>query len=271
VSDEQRSAARRSTAPGTKAAAAPASSALGPLPRHVAIIMDGNGRWAQQRGLGRVQGHRRGKESVREIVETAREIGIQVLTLYAFSTENWERPEREVGALMKLLRHYVRSELGKMMKHGIRLRAIGNLRRLPKEVLADLRQAEQRTRGNAGMTVQLAVSYGAREEIVAAARKLARGVRDGEIAPEDIDEEAFSSALMTAGLPDPDLLIRTSGEMRISNFLLWQIAYAEIYVTDTLWPDFRRSEFLAALDDYRRRERRFGRTAGQLAGLGAED
>jgi undecaprenyl diphosphate synthase len=231
----------------------------------VAIIMDGNGRWATRRGLSRVQGHRRGKGSVREIVETAREVGIEVLTLYAFSTENWERPEREVGALMRLLRRYVRSELGKMMRHGIRLRAIGNLRRLPKEVLADLRSAEQQTRGNTAMTVQLAVSYGSREEIVGAARRLARKVRDGAIAPEDIDEESFSDALMTAGLPDPDLLIRTSGEMRLSNFLLWQAAYSEIYVTDVLWPDFRRAEFLAALDEYARRERRFGRTAEQLA------
>jgi undecaprenyl diphosphate synthase len=231
----------------------------------VAIIMDGNGRWATQRGLTRVQGHRKGKESVREIVETAREIGIEVLTLYAFSTENWERPEREVGALMALLRRYVRSELGKMMKNGIRLVAIGNLRRLPKEVLADLRAAEHQTRRNAGMTVQLAVSYGSREEIVAAARRLARQVRDGQIAAEDIDEDMFASSLMTAGVPDPDLLIRTSGEMRVSNFLLWQIAYSELYVTDVLWPDFRRPEFLAALDDYARRERRFGRTAAQIA------
>lgn len=234
------------------------------LPRHVAIIMDGNGRWATQRGLTRVQGHRRGKESVREIVETAREIGVEVLTLYAFSTENWERPEREVGALMGLLRRYVRSELSKMMRHGIRLRAIGNLRRLPKEVLADLRGAEHTTRANKGMLVQLAVSYGAREEMVAGARKLARQVRDGVIAPEDIDEAAFSSCLMTAGVPDPDLLIRTSGEMRLSNFLLWQVAYSELYVTETLWPDFRREQFLAALEDYSRRERRFGKTAEQL-------
>jgi len=235
------------------------------LPRHVAIIMDGNGRWATQRGLSRVQGHRRGKESVREIVETAREVGLEVLTLYAFSTENWERPEREVGALMRLLRRYIRSELAKMMRHGIRLKAIGNLRRLPKDVLADLRAAEQTTRGNTGMVVQLAVSYGAREEIIAAARRLARRVRDGAMSPEDIDEESFSDSMMTAGLPDPDLLIRTSGEMRLSNFLLWQVAYSELYVTDTLWPDFRRDHFLAALEDYKRRERRFGKTTAQVA------
>jgi undecaprenyl diphosphate synthase len=241
------------------------------LPRHVAIIMDGNGRWAAQRGLSRVQGHRRGKESVREIVETAREIGIEVLTLYAFSTENWERPEREVGALMRLLRRYVKSELGKMMRHGIRLRAIGNLRRLPKDVLADLRAAEHTTRHNTGMTVQLAVSYGAREEIVAAVRRVARRVRDGLLAPEDIDETVVSDALMTSGLPDPDLLIRTSGEMRVSNFLLWQIAYSELYVTSDLWPDFRREQFLAALEDYGRRERRFGKTTAQLEKSGDPD
>lgn len=235
------------------------------LPRHVAIIMDGNGRWAMQRGLTRVQGHRRGKGSVREIVETAREMGIEVLTLYAFSTENWERPEREVGALMRLLRRYVRSELTKMMRNGIRLRAIGNLRRLPKDVLADLREAEHATRVNTGMTVQLAVSYGGREEIVLAVRRIARKVRDGVLAAEDIDEKLFSASLMTSDVPDPDLLIRTSGEMRLSNFLLWQVAYSELYVTDVLWPDFRRKEFLAALDDYRRRERRFGKTTAQLA------
>jgi undecaprenyl diphosphate synthase len=235
------------------------------LPRHVAIIMDGNGRWATQRGLGRIEGHRRGEKSVREIVTTARELGIQVLTLYAFSTENWERPEREVGALMGLLRRYIRSELRRMMRNGIRLRAIGNLRRLPREVLADLRAAEQATRANTGMVVQLAVSYGAREEMVAAVRRLARRVRDGVMEAEAIDEEAISSSLMTGGLPDPDLLIRTSGEMRLSNFLLWQVAYSELYVTDTLWPDFRREHFEAALAEYQRRERRFGKTSAQVA------
>lgn len=226
--------------------------------------MDGNGRWATQRGLSRVQGHRRGKDSVKEIVETAREIGVEFLTLYAFSTENWERPEREVEVLMRLLRHYLRSEVDKMMRHGIRLRAIGNLRRLPRDVLAELRAVEQRTRGNDGMTVQLAVSYGSREEIVAAVRRLARKVRDGSLAPEHIDEAAISDSLMTAGIPDPDLLIRTSGEMRLSNFLLWQVAYTELYVTEVLWPDFRRPQFLEALADYKRRERRFGKTGEQL-------
>lgn len=237
------------------------------LPRHVAVIMDGNGRWATGRGLTRVQGHRRGKESVREIVETAREIGIEVLTLYAFSSENWNRPEREVGALMSLLRRYLRTELKKMMRYEIRLRAIGNLRKLPSDVLTELRQVERQTRNNKRMTVQLAVSYGGREEIVRAARALAREVRDGNLKPEQIDEDSFAGALDTAGIPDPDLLIRTSGEQRISNFMMWQLAYTEIYITDILWPDFRRDEFLAAMESYKERQRRFGLTAEQTSEL----
>jgi undecaprenyl diphosphate synthase len=235
------------------------------LPRHVAIIMDGNGRWATRRGLSRIQGHRRGKDSVRAIVEKARELGIEYLTLYAFSSENWQRPAREVGALMQLLRRYLRSEVAKMMRYGIRLRAIGNLRKLPSAVLSEMREVERKTARNDRMTVLLAVSYGSREEITRAARALARRVRDGALAAEDLDEEVFASALGTAGIPDPDLLIRTSGEMRLSNFLLWQLAYTEIYVTDTLWPDFREPEFLLALEDYKRRQRRFGRTTEQLA------
>ena len=236
------------------------------LPRHVAIIMDGNGRWATRRGLSRIQGHRRGKDSVRVVVEKAREIGIQYLTLYAFSSENWQRPEREVGALMQLLRRYLRSELAKMMRYGIRLRAIGNLRKLPAEVARELREVERKTAQNDRMTVLLAVSYGAREEITAAARKLARQVRDGTLSPEDIGDERFASALATAGIPDPDLLIRTSGEMRLSNFLLWQLAYTELVVTETLWPDFREKELLAAIEEYQRRQRRFGKTTEQVAG-----
>jgi len=230
--------------------------------------MDGNGRWATRRGLSRVQGHRRGKESVRAIVEKARELGIEYLTLYAFSSENWQRPEREVNALMQLLRRYLKSEVAKMMRYGIRLRAIGNLRKLPAQVASELREVEKKTARNDRMTVLLAVSYGGREEIAAAARKLARQVRDGTIAPEDIDEERFASALATAGIPDPDLLIRTSGEMRLSNFLLWQLAYTEIIVTETLWPDFREKELLAAIEEYQRRQRRFGKTTEQLASEG---
>jgi undecaprenyl diphosphate synthase len=235
------------------------------LPRHVAIIMDGNGRWAQARGLSRIQGHRAGKESVREVVETAREIGIDYLTLYAFSSENWQRPQREIDALMRLLRRYLRTEVAKMMRYGIRLRAIGNLRRLPREVVSELHAVEEKTRQNSRMTVLLAVSYGGREEIVQAARKLARRVRDGALDPADIDENAFDESMMTAGVPDPDLLIRTSGEMRLSNFLLWQLAYTELYMTDTLWPDFRRDQFIEAVEHYKQRQRRFGKTGAQIA------
>ena len=233
------------------------------LPRHVAIIMDGNGRWATQRGLTRVAGHRRGKQSVQEIVETARRLGIEYLSLYAFSTENWQRPRDEVAALMRFLRHYLAAELKKMMRNGIRLLAIGNLRKLPREVQIALRQTIDDTRHNTGMTVILAVSYGAREEITDAVRVIARKVRRGDVDPEDIDQDFFASHLGTAGVPDPDLLIRTSGEMRVSNFLLWQIAYTEIFVTDTLWPDFREREFLDAIAHFQRRERRFGRTGEQ--------
>jgi undecaprenyl diphosphate synthase len=233
------------------------------LPRHVAIIMDGNGRWATQRGLNRIAGHRRGKDSVKEVIETARRLGLEYVSLYAFSSENWQRPRAEVQALMRFLRHYLKVEIKRMMKHGIRLLAIGNLRRLPREVQNALRGAIHQTRHNDGMTVILAVSYGGREELADTARELAHAVRRGEIDPRDIDEEMFASRLSTAGIPDPDLLIRTSGELRVSNFLLWQIAYTEIYVTETLWPDFREQEFLEAIAHFQRRERRFGRTQEQ--------
>jgi len=233
------------------------------LPRHVAIIMDGNGRWATQRGLTRVTGHRRGRDSVNDVVEAARRLGIEYLSLYAFSTENWQRPRDEVAALMRFLRHFLAAELKKMMKNGIRLLAIGNLRKLPREVQAALRQTIEDTRHNTGMTVILAVSYGSREEITDAVRAIARRVRREELDPEDVDQDLVASHLGTAGVPDPDLLIRTSGEMRISNFLLWQIAYTEIYVTDTLWPDFRERELLDAVAHFQRRERRFGRTGEQ--------
>ena len=233
------------------------------LPRHVAIIMDGNGRWATQRGLTRVTGHRRGKQSVSEVVEAARRLGIEYLSLYAFSTENWQRPRDEVAALMRFLRHYLAAEFKKMMKNGIRLLAIGNLRKLPREVQDALRQTIEDTRHNTGMTVILAVSYGGREEITEAVRAIARRVRREELDPNDVDQDVVAAHLNTSGIPDPDLLIRTSGEMRISNFLLWQIAYTEIFVTDTLWPDFREREFLDAIAHYQRRQRRFGRTGEQ--------
>lgn len=234
------------------------------LPKHVAIIMDGNGRWATQRGLPRVVGHRRGKDSVRAVVETARRLGIPYLSLYAFSSENWNRPEGEVRVLMNLLERYLSTELRKMMRHQIRLLAIGNLRKLPRSVQVALRRTIEATSENKGMTVVLAVSYGGREEISQAIRSIARGVRRGDLDPEDIDESVIASHLSTAGIPDPDLLIRTSGEMRVSNFLLWQIAYSELFVTPTLWPDFGEPQFLESLAHYQQRERRFGRTPEQV-------
>ena len=225
--------------------------------------MDGNGRWAQRRGLTRDEGHKRGKDSVRAVVETSRELGLKYLTLYSFSSENWQRPVSEVRALMRLLHRYLRTELQRMMKENIRLRAVGNLSRLPLAVRKALEKAIFTTRHNDGLTVVLAISYGAREEIVAAARALAVAVREGRITPAEINENRFAQHLWTSDLPDPDLLIRTGKEFRLSNFLLWQLAYTEIYVTDTLWPEFGRDEFLQALAEYQSRERRFGRTAEQ--------
>jgi len=239
------------------------------LPRHVAIIMDGNGRWAEQRGLTRLRGHRAGKDSVRAVVETSRELGVEYLSLYAFSTENWQRPAREVDGLMTLLRRYLASELDKMMKHEIRLRAIGNLRRLPRAVRQALRSAVDATRDNTKMTVVLAVSYSGREEMVKAMRRIARLVERGEVDPGRITPSVVESHLDTAGIPDPDLLIRTSGEMRVSNFYLWQVAYSELYITDTLWPDFREREYREALAFFQQRQRRFGRTPAQVERLRA--
>jgi undecaprenyl diphosphate synthase len=236
---------------------------LSRLPRHVAVIMDGNGRWAQRRGLNRLEGHRRGKDSVRAVVETSRRLGIPYLSLFAFSTENWQRPRREVSALMSLLRRYLRTELQRMMKNEVRLLAIGDVGRLPAEVRDDLDRVIAETRHNSRLTVGLCVSYGGREDIVGAARGMAREVAAGRLTPDEITAERFAVGLGTHDFPDPDLLIRTSGEMRISNFFLWQIAYAEIYVTETLWPDFREKDLIQALAEYQRRERRFGRTAEQ--------
>ncbi len=233
------------------------------LPRHVAIIMDGNGRWAQRRGLSRVEGHRRGKASVRAVVETARRLEIPYLSLFAFSTENWQRPTGEVSALMGLLRRYLRSEVGRLMKNDVRVCAVGDLERLSAPVRRELEHVVQLTRHNRHLTVGLCVSYGGREDIVAAARALAEAVRAGRLDPEAIDQATFAAALGTAGFPDPDLLIRTSGEMRISNFFLWQLAYTELYVTDTLWPDFCEAAFLEALAHFQQRQRRFGLTGEQ--------
>lgn len=235
------------------------------VPRHVAVIMDGNGRWAQRRGLSRIEGHKRGKEAVREIVEASRELGLAYLTLYAFSSENWQRPPHEVRALMGLLNRYLRTELRRMMRYDIRLRAIGNLERLPANVRKSLLDAVDATRDNTGLNVVLAVSYSAREEIVSAVQALAQDVRSGRLDPGRIDERTLEGALWTSDIPAPDLLIRTSGEFRVSNFMLWQLAYTELYVTDTLWPDFDREAFEHALAEYQRRDRRFGRTSEQFA------
>ena len=233
-------------------------------PRHIAIIMDGNGRWAKKRFLNRIRGHQEGAESVRDIVRACREIGIGVLTLYAFSTENWQRPRQEISALMSLLKGFLRSELAEMMKNSIRLNAIGQIERFPDDVVKVLHEVMATTRKNRGMILNLALSYGGRDEIVAAARKIAAEVRAGRLQPEEITEAVFSNYLYTQGMPEPDLLIRTSGEMRISNFLLWQIAYTEICITNTLWPDFRRDELIEILHEYQERERRFGITGDQL-------
>jgi undecaprenyl diphosphate synthase len=224
------------------------------LPRHIAIIMDGNGRWAASRHLPRVEGHRAGSEAVRDTVETSARMGIQVLTLYAFSVENWKRPDTEISALMGLLRHYLRAELKTLLRNNIKFRVIGQPERLSREIREELAAAEARTAGNTGMQFNIALSYGGRAEIVDAARKAMRA----GIGPDQLDEEKFASFLYTAGQPDPDLMIRTSGEMRISNFLLWQIAYAEIWVTDALWPDFRARHLFEAVLDYQRRDRRYG-------------
>ena len=224
------------------------------LPAHVAVIMDGNGRWAAQRHLPRVEGHRAGIDSVRAVVEGSARLGIKVLTLYAFSVENWKRPAAEVSTLMMLLKRYLRSELNTLLGNDIRFKVVGRMEDLARDVQSELRDAEEKTARNRGMLFNIALNYGGRAEIVEAARKLiAAGVR-----PDDLDEAAFSSYLYTAGQPDPDLLIRTSGEMRVSNFLLWQIAYAEIWVTDTLWPDFRLRHLLEAVLAYQKRERRYG-------------
>ncbi len=236
-----------------------------PLPRHVAVIMDGNGRWAQQRGLPRVEGHRMGARAVREVVECARELGIPHLTLYAFSLENWGRPEPEVRTLMGLLQEFLVRELPLMQKHRIRLRTIGDVESLPFAVRQLLTRTVAATAGYEEMTLTLALSYAGRNEIVRAVRTIAADAAAGALSPEDITEEMFSGRLDTAGTPDPDLVIRTSGEIRISNFLLWQSAYAEFVFTDVLWPDFGKPEFLQALEEFSRRQRRFGLT-GEQAG-----
>lgn len=228
------------------------------LPRHIAIVMDGNGRWAHKRGLSRHEGHRRGKDSVRAVVEACRELGIPYLTLFAFSSENWHRPTTEVSFLMQLLHRYLMTETRRLTRRGIRVIALGDTERLPPAVRRALAETVAATAANRAMTVALALSYGGRQDIVNSARRIAEAVASGRLRPPEVDEEAVKRELTTDGLPDPDLLIRTSGELRISNFFLFQLAYTELYFTDTLWPDFRERELLSALGAYQLRERRFG-------------
>jgi undecaprenyl diphosphate synthase len=234
------------------------SAAKSMLPTHVAIIMDGNGRWAKERGLPRVEGHRNGVESVRAVVRAAGEVGIKYLTLYAFSVENWNRPKDEVDTLMKYLARFLKNEIGELNRSNVRLEVIGQIYRLPEFVQEQLRKTQAALARNNGLTLILALSYGGRQEIIEGVRAIAAEARAGKLDPAEINEQVIAQHLYTHQYPDPDLLIRTSGELRVSNFLLWQISYAEFVVTGTLWPDFRRAEFFAALEEYTRRHRRFG-------------
>jgi undecaprenyl diphosphate synthase len=230
------------------------------LPKHVAVIMDGNGRWAKKKGISRLRGHEKGADAVRKIVRASREIGIPWLTLYAFSEENWKRPRQEVLGLMKLLKRFLRMELKEIQDNGIKLQTIGRTQKLPDDTQKVLLDAIEKTASNKEMVLTLALSYGGRQEILDAMRRIAGNVESGRISPGEISEQLISNCLYTAGMPEPDLLIRTSGEYRISNFLLWQIAYTEIYITPTLWPDMGKDEFLAAVLEFQKRERRFGGT-----------
>ncbi|GAB4028052.1 isoprenyl transferase [Spirosoma gilvum] len=234
------------------------------LPQHIAVIMDGNGRWAKRQGAARVFGHRNAIKAVREVTEGCAELGVKYLTLYAFSTENWNRPKFEVDALMTLLVHTIREEIKTLMKNNVRLATIGNTESLPTDCRRELAEAIRETSQNTGLTLILALSYSGRWDIVEAAKKLAEDVRDGKLTPEQIDDAVFSHHLATGEIPDPELMIRTSGEMRISNFMLWQLAYAELYMPDVLWPDFRKVHLHEAIVNYQQRERRFGKTSEQL-------
>ncbi len=234
------------------------------LPQHVAIIMDGNGRWAKKQGLRRTAGHEKGAESVRECVENCGKLGVKNLTLFAFSTENWNRPKLEVQTLMRLLVRSIRKEFKEFHKNGIRLNCVGNIESLPNKVQKELQEVIENTKDNSNMTLTIALSYGSREEIKCMVQRISQKVSDGEVKVEDINDELIHEHLYTFDLPDVDLLIRTSGEQRISNFLLWQIAYAELYFSDVLWPDFRREHLLEAIESYQKRERRFGKTSEQL-------
>ncbi len=231
----------------------------GTIPVHIAAIMDGNGRWAKARGLNRVAGHREGVESVRDVTEACAQLGVGHLTLYTFSTENWQRPPTEVTALMELLVRTIRREVDRLQQNNIRVRTLGELDRLPKRAAAEMREAEEITAANTRMTLNLALSYSGRWEIARAARRIADDVRAGRLDPEAVDEAEVAARLDTAGIPDPDLLVRTGGDLRVSNVLLWQLAYTELYVTGGFWPDFRREALYAAIEDFQDRERRFGR------------
>ncbi|WP_194851395.1 isoprenyl transferase [Nonlabens antarcticus] len=237
---------------------------LNRLPQHIAVIMDGNGRWAKKQGLMRVRGHEKGTKAVRETVETCAELGVKFLTLYAFSTENWKRPKIEVDTLMKLLVSSLRKELPTLQKHSISLSAVGSLHLLPEKAQRELKEVVELTKNNKNMSLTLALSYGSREELTNAVKLIAEEVVKGDLELDDIQEATINNHLFTKDMPDVDLMIRTSGEHRISNFLLWQIAYAELYFTDVLWPDFRKEDMLAALKNYQDRERRFGKTSEQL-------
>lgn len=235
------------------------------IPKHVAIVMDGNGRWANGRSKPRLFGHKAGADSVRDVVETACDLGIDVLTLYAFSSENWNRPEKEVSGLMSILQTFLKSELKRMLKNGVKLSCIGNIDRLPENVRKTLESSMAKTAGNKRLVLNLALSYGSRDEITRAIQNIARECVEGSLQPENISHQTISAGLYTAGLPDPDLLIRTGGEARLSNFLLWQASYSEIYFTDVMWPDFRKEQFKKAILDYQNRERRFGKTGAQIS------
>lgn len=237
---------------------------IGKVPQHIAIIMDGNGRWANQQGKQRLSGHREGIESVRDVVNAASLLGVKHLTLYAFSIENWKRPPMEVNGLMKLLEVFLKKEFKELNENGVVINTIGKINSLPKSVQKILRESYEKTKDNSGLHLNLAISYGSRWDIMRALQMIALDVRGGKLSPEDLTEELFSSYLQTADIPDPDLLIRTSGEYRISNFLLWELAYSEIYFTEKLWPEFRRDELYSSLNDFAHRERRFGKTSSQI-------
>jgi len=241
------------------------------LPKHVAIIMDGNGRWARQRAMMRTEGHAEGVNSVNRITRISSDLGIRYLTLYAFSTENWHRPQPEVDALMHLIGWTIRKETPELVRNNVRIHLLGEIERLPEEVRRDLEEGRRATSGCTGLNLMICLSYSSRWELTKAAREIAKKVKNGELDPDDIDESTIESELSTSGMPDPDLLIRTGGEQRISNFLLWQIAYSELYFTPVLWPDFDNEAFLDALIDYQSRERRFGMTSDQINSTNSAD